>query len=928
MKSNSNRWIYSIVTFVCLLFIVGCTTTQNKQPQAEEKKQDIAKEQAEQPSQETQVAENTSTDAEGVNNDAADVSTQPQEIDGDVSQEAADKFKATVERERLINQKRGFIVQSFLNSAKNYANDGKYADAYQFVIEALNQDPENKEALTLKHMYGKRLGYRPDEIAQQLDEAEAVANVKIEQARLEIDNKIIQGKRLFNDGEYGKAIPQFKQAKEILKFMPYYSMDTKGKARQIDYLIQRAEEEREKKEEEERIERMAAAEKQALQEEENRLRTQQEKIGYLFRQANSAFQREKYDIAENICNQIMAIEPDNKEAQSLRRVVRETRHEYIAGMNRDRYSEEWKRIFEQVDEASIPSTDILVYPSYEKWKEIEQRGSKDNQNDLDQDDPDTRAVKERLENESITMNFTEAPLPEVIDFLRTTTGLNIIIAPSVFTEFPEEEALKVEITVKELKLSSILNLILANNDLTYRVENGVIIVSTKTDATEKAILDLYDVRDLTGKLTDFAGPELDLAEINPNEQSVGVQLQEQDEAPESAITEEQLTDLIKNNIDKSSWDENDRSIDARGGTLIIRQSKSVHKKIRNLLEDLRTSTGILVSVEARFVDVTDDFLEDVGVDWRGLGAVVDPGIGEIAEDDINNNNVNAIAAGEIGVNDTIGAEFRRLDDFVFDATAGNNDGVIGTGSAAGFFGLSGDNVETKQRIENLFNQTLGDGATFRETGGLSLQLAYVDDIELQAILKAVRKKARSNVVNAPLLTLFNTQRGNVTIITQRSFIQDFDVEVATNAVIADPIIGTFQEGVVLDVRPTVSADRKYVTLELQPTLAVNFDIRELQTELGNAAAGAVTIQFPDIELTKIRTTVTIPDGGTLLIGGLAQSRKVDQMSGVPILSDLPIVSFFTSRKGQSVQKLQKLILIKAKIILPEEYEPKAGLTQY
>ncbi|WP_372371251.1 hypothetical protein [Candidatus Uabimicrobium sp. HlEnr_7] len=928
MKSNSNRWIYSIVTFVCLLFIVGCSTTQNKQPQAEENKQDITKEQhQEQPSETTQVAENDQQPQDVVENDNAN--TEPQEIDGTLSQEATENFKATLEREKLINQKRGFIVKSFLNSAKNYANEGKYADAYQFVIEALNQDPEHREALTLKHMYGKRLGYRPDEIEQQLEEAESVANVKIEQARLEIDNKIIQGKRLFNDGEYGKAIPLFKQAKEILKFMPYYSMDTKGKARQIDYLVQRADEEREKKEEEERIERMAVAEKQAVQEEESRLRTQQEKLGYLFRQANAAFQREKYDIAENICNQIMAIEPENKEAQSLRRVVRETRHEYIAGLNRDRYSEEWKTIFEQVDEASIPSTDILVYPSYETWKEIEKRGSKDNQSSLDQDDPDTRAVKEVLENRAITMNFTEAPLPEVIDFLRTTTGLNIIIAPSVFTEFPEEEALKVEITVKELKLSSILNLILANNDLTYRVNNGVVIISTKTDATEKAVLDLYDVRDLTGKLTDFAGPELDLAEINPNEQSVGVQLQENDEAPESAITEEQLTDLIKSNIDKKSWDENDRSIDARGGTLIIRQSKPVHKKIRNLLEDLRTSTGILVTVEARFIDVTDDFLEDVGVDWRGLGAVAVSGLGEFAEDDVNpENNNNVIAAGEVGVNDTIGAEFRRLDDFIFDATAGDQDGVIGTGSAAGFFGLTGDNVETKQRIENLFNQTLGDGATFRETGGLSLQLAYVDDIELQAILKAVRKKARSNVVNAPLLTLFNTQRGNVTIITQRSFIQDFDVEVATNAVIADPIIGTFQEGVVLDVRPTVSADRKYVTLELQPTLAVNFDIRELQTELGNAAAGAVTIQFPDIELTKIRTTVTIPDGGTLLIGGLAQSRRVDQMSGVPILSDLPLVSFLTSRKGQSTQKLQKLILIKAKIILPEEYEPKAGLRQY
>lgn len=925
MKSN-NRFTYFIVVFLCLLLMVGCTTTSK--PTNNNVVENNQQEQSPNNGEKNASNEKTTLVAEAPGNNENKAPVNENFVaDGSVSSDANAQFSKKIEREQLLDQKKHFIVQSFINSAKNHANEGKYPEAYQFVIEALNQDPENKEALTLKHMYGKRLGYRPDEIAQQLTEAEQTAVVKIEQAKLEIDNKLIKGKRLFNEGEYDKAIPYFKQAKEILKFMPYHSMDTNGKARQIDFLIQRAEEEREKKEEEERIQRMSVAQDEAEREEEARLQTQTEKVKYLFRQANTAFQREKYDIAENICNQILSIEPDNQEADNLLRVVKETRHEYIAGLNRDEYNRQWKKIFQQIDEASIPSTDVYVYPSYEEWKKIEKRGSKDSTTSLEEDDPETRKIKERLENEAITMDFTETPLPEVIEFIKTTTGMNIVIDQSVFVEFPQEDALKVELAVKQLKLSSILNIILSNNNLAYNIKDGIIIISTKKGVAEKPLLKLYDVRDLTGKLTDFKGPQLDLAEVDPNGQTVGVLLADEDEAPESAITEEQLTELIKSNIDKKSWGEGDRSIDARSGTLIVRQTKSVHNKISNLLEDLRKSTGLLVTVEARFIDVTDEFLEDVGVDWRGLGSVALSGLGEFAENDVNPANNNAvIPAGEIGT----GNEFRRLDDFIFDATAGNADGAAGTGAAAGAFGVIGDNIETKERIENLFNQTLGDGATFRNTGGLSLQLAYVDDIELEAILRAVRKRSRSNVVDAPLLTLFNTQRGNVTIITQRSFIKDFDVEVATNAVIADPIIGTFQEGVVLDVRPVVSADRKYITLELQPTLAVNFDIRELQTQLAASVgqAGVVTIQFPDIELTKVRTTVTIPDGGTLLIGGLAQSRRTDLMSGIPILSDLPIVSFFATRKGQSIQKLQKLILIKAKIILPEEYEPKTGVRQY
>ena len=51
------------------------------------------------------------------------------------------------------------------------------------------------------------------------------------------------------------------------------------------------------------------------------------------------------------------------------------------------------------------------------------------------------------------------------------------------------------------------------------------------------------------------------------------------------------------------------------------------------------------------------------------------------------------------------------------------------------------------------------------------------------------------------------QRAHIYLATQLSFVQDFDVEVAQTAFIADPIVGILQEGQVLDVR-VLATERK------------------------------------------------------------------------------------------------------------------------
>src|SRR5262249_46549845 len=93
-------------------------------------------------------------------------------------------------------------------------------------------------------------------------------------------------------------------------------------------------------------------------------------------------------------------------------------------------------------------------------------------------------------------------------------------------------------------------------------------------------------------------------------------------------------------------------------------------------------------------------------------------------------------------------------------------------------------------------------------------------------------------------------------------------------------------------------------------------IPTFQTSLG--IGNDVVLQLPELEIERARTTVTIPDGATLMLGGLKFSQNKDFDSGLPWLKDIPIISFFVSRKGTLESKKKLLILVRASIVIPTE----------
>jgi general secretion pathway protein D len=76
-------------------------------------------------------------------------------------------------------------------------------------------------------------------------------------------------------------------------------------------------------------------------------------------------------------------------------------------------------------------------------------------------------------------------------------------------------------------------------------------------------------------------------------------------------------------------------------------------------------------------------------------------------------------------------------------------------------------------------------------------------------------------------------------------------------------------------------------------------------------------------MSSVQTRVSVPDGGTLLLGGQKISAEVEKEAGVPVLSKVPILGRLFSNRTLVKDHKILLILVKPTIILQEERENEA-----
>ena len=84
---------------------------------------------------------------------------------------------------------------------------------------------------------------------------------------------------------------------------------------------------------------------------------------------------------------------------------------------------------------------------------------------------------------------------------------------------------------------------------------------------------------------------------------------------------------------------------------------------------------------------------------------------------------------------------------------------------------------------------------------------------------------------------------------------------------------------------------------------------------------AIMVDLPITLTHRIRTTVSVPDKGTALLGGQRTVKEYETEVGVPLLSKVPYVNRFFTNRATSREETSLLLLLRPEIIIQQQNEP-------
>jgi len=203
--------------------------------------------------------------------------------------------------------------------------------------------------------------------------------------------------------------------------------------------------------------------------------------------------------------------------------------------------------------------------------------------------------------------------------------------------------------------------------------------------------------------------------------------------------------------------------------------------------------------------------------------------------------------------------------------------------------------------------------------------AFLDDIQVDFLVQATQASETTRTLIAPRLTLLDGMEANIFVGNQQNYVSAMTFTPGQGGVVGGtggaggytPTVAPLLTGASLDVLAVVSADRRYVTMQIQPSVQSLNSIVNLP--LGNGGF----VQLPNITTQTLQTIVTVPDGGTLLLGGQRLSDEIEREGGTPGLDKIPVLNRLFSNRGKVRDEKTLLILIRPKIIMPTEEEDKA-----
>lgn len=192
------------------------------------------------------------------------------------------------------------------------------------------------------------------------------------------------------------------------------------------------------------------------------------------------------------------------------------------------------------------------------------------------------------------------------------------------------------------------------------------------------------------------------------------------------------------------------------------------------------------------------------------------------------------------------------------------------------------------------------------------QLSSGDQVSVT--LRALEQFGDVKVLSSPRVMAINNQPAILKVVDNIVYFEmDVDTSISESNTLTtfETEIKTVPVGFVMAVTPYIN-EHNTVTLNIRPTISRVIDsVEDPNPAFKNAD---VISEVPVIQVREIESVLTINSGDTAVIGGLMQDTVNDNVSGIPFLSDIPVIGSLFRYEDDLREKSELVIFIRPRVI--------------
>ena len=364
------------------------------------------------------------------------------------------------------------------------------------------------------------------------------------------------------------------------------------------------------------------------------------------------------------------------------------------------------------------------------------------------------------------------------------------------------------------------------------------------------------------------------------------------------------------------------NFNAASNTLLIRNTPANIDLISQFVESVSKTEPVQVIVTVTMIRTEQRNLQELGFDWLldqfGLGGGgFPPGTDAVT-----------LSGGTQGTGGDLG-------DIALASSAASRKPIT-----AG--NRSGDGASSRDGIDDLIatNQQ-GFGTSSSRAPGVLAVNGLLNGTSLQAVMRGLDQKKGQDLMTTSSTVTRSGQSASVRVIREFIYPTEYEPPQLPNTVnsanggvspVTPATPKAFEKkdvGVIVEVLPTVSQDRHFVDIQLNPSI-IDFDgfvnygspINSVgqATVFGRTASPikltANAILQPVFSVQRTNTHLTIADGATVVIGGLIQEKIQLVDDKTPILGNLPLVGRLFQSKVSAPTKKAIVFLVNVKLVDP------------